>query len=314
MFSKALQLVRRLRNYARLSNARLRSHWSHTTVIGRHTIQLPAGHRLDVYRAAHPLYDLHVQHIGAVLLKKYPQMWAVDIGANVGDTAAAISAASAIPTVCVEGDPFYFSWLEGNARRIGDWVRPVAMFVGKLQQAIPVGRIIRQQGTARLAAGNGVARNQLPVHMAPINVVLSAYAGHSFKLMKIDTDGHDFEILCSSAGWIAEHRPVVLFECDTSFRPDGMAEAKRTFELLRELGYRRHVFFDNYGNPLVIDDGSVDAMLRAIEQLDSTRQLRHGVQYFDVYAFHDNDLDLHDSFRRVICSLRVSISKTCKAA
>jgi FkbM family methyltransferase len=290
-------LINRLANITNVWVARLRSRWYHQTLIGRHVIELPAKHQLDVYRAAHPMYDVHIQHIGFVLANKYQKMWAVDIGANVGDTAAAICSSVAIPTVCIEGDPVYYPLLKKNAKKIGDFVYPINIFVGGRSGVIAAQRIIRAAGTAHLAQCTDEVDVKCSVEMKPLSEILMPFAQHCFKFLKVDTDGHDFEILVNAIDWLHTHRPVILFECDTSFRPDGAIEARRTFESLKALGYTGFMFFSNYGNLMQVSDVDVDQIMISVEQLTLTRQLPKGIKYFDVYCFHADDSDLHSAFQ-----------------
>jgi len=71
------------------------------------------------------------------------------------------------------------------------------------------------------------------------------------KLLKSDTDGSDFSIIGSSAEVISELRPVLHFEYDTGFTPDGEAEALAAVKCLFEIGYRYFLVYDNFGNYLI---------------------------------------------------------------
>ena len=77
-------------------------------------LELPLSHELPFYQHDHPRYD---RQLGAIAAELGGPV--VDIGANVGDTAAAIRAESDVPILCVEGDPAFFALLERNARAIG---------------------------------------------------------------------------------------------------------------------------------------------------------------------------------------------------
>ena len=82
--------------------------------IGSVELELPLSHELPFYRHDHPRYD---RQLGAIAAELGGPV--VDVGANVGDTAAAIRAESGVPILCVEGDPRFFALLERNARMIG---------------------------------------------------------------------------------------------------------------------------------------------------------------------------------------------------
>ena len=82
--------------------------------IGSVELELPLSHELPFYRHDHPSYDRQLGAIAAALGGPV-----VDVGANVGDTAAAIREESGVPILCVEGDPTFFDLLERNAAKIG---------------------------------------------------------------------------------------------------------------------------------------------------------------------------------------------------
>lgn len=56
--------------------------------------------------------------VAARIWRKYPQMVAVDVGANIGDTASIIRSGCPAPIICFEGDRTYEALL---AERHADW-------------------------------------------------------------------------------------------------------------------------------------------------------------------------------------------------
>ena len=72
-------------------------------MVGRTRVVLPLDHALETYQARWKRYDRALGEIAHIVRGKYPDLRAVDIGANVGDTAALIFAYDDIPTLCIEG-------------------------------------------------------------------------------------------------------------------------------------------------------------------------------------------------------------------
>jgi len=66
-------------------------------------------------------------------------------------------------------------------------------------------------------------------------------------VLKIDTDGNDFDVLRGAMTFIASQRPIILFECyqgsNTNFVEDGL----HVLGLLKDAGYERYLVYDNYG-------------------------------------------------------------------
>src|SRR5687768_6236857 len=96
----------------RVSAALRRSHPASTKIaqpiehrIGRHILTIPPAHALPTYKASWPLYDGQLSLFVDVLSEHTVQdLTIIDIGANVGDTAAAFSSSRDIHTLCIEGD------------------------------------------------------------------------------------------------------------------------------------------------------------------------------------------------------------------
>ena len=284
----------------KLAFARRRVHRTRLMRIGRHSIELPPGHLLDIYKISHQMYDVHLQCIGAVIARKYPDFWAVDIGANIGDSAAAITAMIDIPTVCIEGDPSFYQSLESNSARLGSFIHQVNAYVGAQRDTVTANEIFRSGGTARIGKRTpspALAVGEVRVEMAPLAQLLEPFAAVNFKFLKIDTDGFDFTIIKNALNWIESYRPIVLFECDTSFPGCELAVATETTESLHRVGYRTFLVFDNYGKFVAPVSDGLDALNYMIANLSKSRQHRRGVKYLDIYAFHDMDSDLFTAFR-----------------
>jgi FkbM family methyltransferase len=197
--------------------------------VGGIDLELPLSHELPFYRHDHPLYDAR---IGALARELGGPV--VDVGANVGDTAAAIRSESAVPVLCVEGDDRFFSLLERNAARLGD-VELERVFV----EAPERGRVQRGSGTARIVAGDA----ELPAK--PLGRILDEHPRFARPaLLKLDTDGMDVPILLANLDLLERLRPVLFFEYDPY-----LGAAPEIFERLCEAGYGVAEWFENTGEP-----------------------------------------------------------------
>lgn len=190
-------------------------------------LELPLSHQLPFYRDAHPEYDAPLARIACELGGPV-----VDVGANVGDTAAAIRVRCGAPVLCVEGDDRFFELLERNAAQLGDveldraFVEPPAR-----------GRVERAHGTARVLTGE----DELPAKsLAQVLEDHPRFAKPA--LLKLDTDGHDVPILLANLDLLARLRPVLFFEYDPHLgaRPE-------VFPRLQEAGYRTAEWYENTG-------------------------------------------------------------------
>jgi FkbM family methyltransferase len=197
--------------------------------VGGIELELPLSHELPFYRHDHPAYD---SQIGRIAREAGGPV--VDIGANVGDTAAAVRAESDVPILCIEGDERFYALLERNARALGD-VELERAFV----EAPAAGRVQRGAGTARVVAGDG----SLPGK--PLSQILEEHPRFAQPaLLKLDTDGMDIPILLANVDLLARVRPIVFFEYDPF-----LGAGPEVFERLREAGYGRAEWFENTGEP-----------------------------------------------------------------
>jgi FkbM family methyltransferase len=190
-------------------------------------VLLPLSHELPFYRNDHPEYGRAVARLAAELGGPV-----VDIGANVGDTAAAIRVRSNVPVLCVEGEERFFALLQRNARALAP-VELERAFV----EAPARGSVQRGAGTARLGEGD----EELPAK--PLARILEEHPRFAEPaLIKLDTDGMDVPILLANLELIERLRPVLFFEYDPHLGAEPIV-----FEQLREVGYERMHVYENTG-------------------------------------------------------------------
>jgi hypothetical protein len=120
------------------------------------------------------------------------------------------------------------------------------------------------------------------------------------RLLKIDTDGYDFRIILASADWLARAQPVLFFEFDPAFSPDGeKCEALEAMEALLKAGYSHFVLYDNFGDFLLsVSERVLEVFTDISVYLSQSRTRVGGIAYLDVCCFGSNDADLfHDVVR-----------------
>jgi len=223
---------------------------------------LPLSHELPFYRKDHPRYNEAVGRIAAQLGGPV-----VDVGANVGDTAAAIRALTDVPILCVEGDERFFRLLERNAR----WLDPPPELERAFVEAPARGQVEAARGTARVVAGG----DELP--SKPLASILEEHPRFAEPaLLKLDTDGLDVPILLANLELLARLRPVLFFEYDPHLGAEPVV-----FERLRDVGYRRAHVYENTGE-----------FVRSVElgkdDVHSPYVGHGGARYADVCAFTDD--------------------------
>jgi FkbM family methyltransferase len=231
-------------------------------------LELPLSHQLPFYLHDHPRYGQNAGELAALVGGPV-----VDVGANVGDTAAIVRARTEAPILCVEGEDRFFELLRRNAARL----RPPPELEHAFVAAGTVrGRLEVDAGTARVVPGPGTV---------PARTLDEILAGHPAfahpRLLKLDTDGMDVPILLAELELLARLRPVVFFEYDPH-----LGATPGVFDALRTIGYERAFVWENTGEPAgplnLSDPASVHG-----------RYSGHGgARYADIAVFHADDAEL----------------------
>ena len=76
-----------------------------------------------------------------------------------------------------------------------------------------------------------------------LDSVLSEISGMPVRLMKIDVEGHESEVLAGAEETIREHQPIILFEQHVSDFYDGTS---RVIELIRSYGYHNFACVERF--------------------------------------------------------------------
>lgn len=273
-----------------------------TCKIGSTKIVLPADHGLPLYQARWRLYDMPLKLVADAVREHFGMLCAIDIGANVGDSAALINAGCPTPVLCIEGDPAYLPFLELNARALGPDIVIETCFIGPADGNLAVEQLERHDGTT--AIRGAPARELDHSDGATVRRLDTVLRDHeefrSPHLLKIDTDGYDFSIILSHLDYISGCRPVLFFE----YLVESEQAHEQSLECIRELlahGYHDFLVFDNFGNCMLRT-----SELAAFEDLNgyllSNRKFGTAVYYLDVCA-------VPAAHREIIGMTRAKIAK-----
>jgi FkbM family methyltransferase len=234
-------------------------------------LELLLSHELPFYLHDHPSYGQNAGELAA--LAGGP---VVDVGANVGDTAAIVRAHTEAPVLCVEGEDRFFELLRRNAVRLAPAPELAHAFVA----AGPVqGRVVTAAGTARVVPGEG------EVEARTLGEILADHPSFARpRLLKLDTDGMDVPILLAELELLARLRPVLFFEYDPHLGAD-----PRVFEALHAIGYERAFVWENTGDPA---GGLRLADPQAVHDLHRRYAGHGGSRYADIAVLHADDAAL----------------------
>lgn len=273
---------------------------------GNQTVHIlaPPGHPIEIFRRQHPLYDRRLAALSALVSDARPGTVLIDVGANIGDTAALCRLAGcSLEIIAVEPSDTYLAYLNRN-RRIAPGifanVHPVRAFIGppgvKLQ-------LVENNGTASVRSAATGAVGSETDHTPP-TIGLTELTDRSVSLLKTDTDGFDAEILISNIDWLRNERPIIWSEADVS--PAASSSGWAT--VLEEIqGSHRWVcIFDNFGFLVAHGDLAIKQSLimdlidygRRHKGLDAVAVGLPKIYYLDIAFFPDEQIDLYQNFIR----------------
>ena len=248
------------------------------------TLLLPLSHELPYYRSRFPDYSRNVGRIAARLhAKRGNSLMIIDVGANVGDTLAIIRSQVPSPVLCIEPHPAFAKLLRENAKRLGPAVIEQTL-LGHSSETVPP--LTSALGTASIGKNDKKAG----LTTEPLPSVLARHPPfEQARLVKIDADGYDGEILRGAARWLEHQKPVLFFEHDPHLEEMVTGRSTAPLDLLAEWGYQYISVFSNEGNHVVSSESLEASFLREILHYFSGRQER---RYCDIAAYAENDGDV----------------------
>ena len=209
-------------------------------VIGRYEIDIPPNFALPAIQKGYRLYDRFLP----VLAKNLSaDKLIIDVGANIGDTAISLLQNCTNPIACFEPSDIFYDYLKKNLERLAP------------SDAVRVNTFKQLIGTSNLAGGlnhNAVGTatlqlntDQTVVTHIPLDKLIDDTS--NVILLKVDTDGFDFDVIKSAEKILTDSEPILFWENEISedFQYEGF---KELYTLLINKGYKYIYIFDNFGN------------------------------------------------------------------
>lgn len=263
--------------------------------VGKFQIAMPGNNRqISTYKYRPDANDL-LGKLSLCVETKYPNLWVIDIGANVGDTIAIIKSAIDIPVIGIEGDDISYKFLEANTQQFQN-VTILKEFLGEKRQTMRVEMEKSGWNTTLIPTEN---KGQ-ELSLKTLDKVLeeNSLADKEIKILKIDTEGFDTIILRGATETIQKHSPVIFFEYNKTNMDAIGEDGLSTLFSLEKYGYHTVMFFDNYGRYM---------LSLPINQHEPIKELHHysdnyhsRVGYYDVCLFHDKDTELAHTFMKTV--------------
>jgi FkbM family methyltransferase len=257
--------------------------------IGNTYIKLDYNHTLPDNQLAFPYYDRFLPHF----VKYLPaNSSVVDVGANVGDTLIGMANANAnLEYICIEADNNFFNDLKINVLTLLKQfpalkVRTVKQFVGKEIDNIILESAEGTGGTKSAKIGGEIRSKCLDVILSECGIDVK-----NLSLIKTDVDGFDYDVIRSSYEAMS-YKPFIYFECQYE-NPQQLDGYRVVFKELKDKGYERFAFFDNYGQYMckVESIEEIHSLLSYIAKQNFKGGSRT-IGYYDILAYSAASNDL----------------------
>jgi FkbM family methyltransferase len=244
-------------------------------------LKLPLSHFLPYYLKEFSFYDQLPQRISEYIHQKQGYLNCIDVGANIGDTIASFYKEDTDTFLAIEPNPNFNALLSKN----WGWNKNVTIVSHVCSSNNGESTFVFQEenGTASiLQTENGIKMSKKSLD----EIVNEQPSAMNVNILKIDTDGHDFEVIEGSKRLLLRKLPVLLFECGVFDNNNYVQDCLRILELLKESGFNYFLLYNNFGNLFGKYSLSDLSPFRNLLFM----QLTSDFYYFDILVMKDEDI------------------------
>jgi FkbM family methyltransferase len=272
--------------------------------IGKFIIEVPQDNPLQEYSKSYFLYDKAFSDIIQEISTDCPNGYIIDIGANVGDTAAVFSNACNNPIICIEGGEHYVHYLRANAQIIGNHITIIDKFVlpsSALEQNVTYKT---ERGTGWIEQSESDTTNVSKDKYISIKDVydFATDKQEDIAFFKLDTDGLDAHLLSDI---LKIDDKICFFECDFRLKYENNYN-KSWYDVFDTIENRIYsaIIYDNFGLPMLTMDRfskqqiiDLQGYIRTQWMVNHTR-----INFLDIWIFPQSKKHVYDAscarFRR----------------
>lgn len=245
-------------------------------------LQMPLSHALPIYLKDYPFYDRLPGRLTEYLYDKDGFLKCIDVGANIGDSIAGLYRHSKDTFLAIEPNPKFNRYLRKNW---GDEKNVTILdFLCFSSSKHGTYMVKEMYGTASFydsAHGIQIQSKSLDDIVAEIPTFSDP------NLIKVDTDGHDFEVIAGAKSVIATNLPAVIFELDVFANVTYLEDCMNTLSFFNNMGYRNFLLYDNFGN--FMGTHQMDSLSHLKDLL--FYQLMRKYYYFDILIMKEEDIE-----------------------
>ena len=217
-------------------------------------IILPPGHLLSLYQSIYPEYD---KFLPKVISKIKDDESIIDIGANIGDTLFRLINKNTKPYYyCIEADNFFFDYLQKNKKLLDLNLQKKVTLIKEL-----VGDQLKGNLSEKTTGTKSLIQSDFGIKSKKLDDIIISFNIKKIRLIKVDVDGYDFNILFSAINEITKNKPDIFFEYDP-LDESGKKSYLNLIKKLNEIGYSNWTLLDNYGNVIFKNKNYLDIIKR----------------------------------------------------
>ena len=232
-------------------------------------IILPPGHLLSLYDSVYPKYD---RFLPTVIGKIKENEVIIDIGANIGDTLFRLLNINTRPYYyCIEADNFFFEYLQKNKKSLDVNIQNKIILIKTL-----VGDQLKGNLSENTTGTKSLIESDSGIKSKKLDDIIMDYKIKNIKLIKVDVDGFDYNILFSAINELKNNKPDIFFEYK-ALDESGKKNYLRLIEKLSEIGYSNWTMLDNYGSVIFENKGYIDV-------INKTKSALIKKNIFDIYC------------------------------
>jgi len=243
-------------------------------------ILLTGDHALPIYKAQYSYYDLYLPNL-VKYLKNNSSF--IDIGCNCGDTFFNCYEENLkIKYYCVDAEIEFINLFKKNIIKNKnklnlDKIHITNYLIGNKLSGFLKG----SKGSKKLVKN----KNSYSLKSTSLNDYVNLYNIENISLLKIDTDGYDYNIINSGDKIILKNKPLIFFECYVPSKKQKINYLK-ILDNLNLYGYDTFCVFDNYGK-ILTKNCNKDHVSNLINYLyNNEKHQNYGsIIYFDILAF-----------------------------
>ena len=208
--------------------------------IGSRIMVLPPEHPLSMWTSLYKDYD---NFLPKLVKEMSSNESIIDIGANVGDTLFRFIDTNSKPNYfSIEADQYFFKYLKKNKGLLEKDIQDRVTLINEL-----VGNNLKGNLTQKSNLGSKfLVESPDGLETKSLDKIIIDGNIQNIKLIKVDVDGYDYNVLLSAMNEIKKNKPSLFFEYMSLNKTEYIELIKKLYEI----GYSEWTIINNYGSAI----------------------------------------------------------------